>query len=244
MRKKDKTKINYMKSRAALLSMILVIFSLSQRAYASQNLTIEDGEEFTAEISKTDLNRVKLVGDRIRDIKINNAEIEYSQDNKLGELYFRPTPRAEAKPINLFILTEQGFTYKALLIPKSIPAEQIIIRNDAAVSNSDSDVSKSTKNPYEQQIIVLMKVMRTKNKLDGYQIKQERKYVDLGDLSMRRTHVYKGQNFIGEIFVLKNSTNQVLGLEEKMFFKNGVRAIKIENPNLLPDESTEILIVS
>lgn len=227
-----------------LSSIILFVINVSLDSYAAQNLSIEDGEEFTAEISRTDLNRIKLVGDRIRDIKINNSEIEYSQDNKLGELYFRPTARAESKPINLFILTEQGFTYKALLIPKSVPAEQIIIRNDSAVSNSDTDVSKSTKNPYEQQIISLMKAMRTKNKLDGYQIKQERKYVDLGDLSMRRTHVYKGQNFVGEIFVLKNSTNQVLSIDEKIFFKNGVRAVKIENSNLLPDESTEILIVS
>ncbi len=97
-----------------LSSVILFVINISFDSYAAQNLNIEDGEEFTAEISRTDLNRIKLVGDRIRDIKINNSEIEYSQDNKLGELYFRPTPTAEGKPNNLFIPPDHGFTHNEL----------------------------------------------------------------------------------------------------------------------------------
>ena len=100
------------------------------------------------------------------------------------------------------------------------------------------------KNSYEQQIISLMKAMREKKRLESYQVKSDKKYIDLGDLSMRRSSVYKGQNFIGEIFVLKNSTNQVLNLDEKIFFKNGVKAIKIEKSELLPEETTEIYIVN
>ena len=86
--------------------------------------------------------------------------------------------------------------------------------------------------------------MRLKTKLEGYVIKQERYYIDLGDIGMRRISTYKGQNFIGETFLLKNSTSRVIPVEEKMFFKNGVRAIKIEKQELLPDEVTEIFVVS
>ncbi|MSP34027.1 MAG: hypothetical protein EXR06_03890 [Rickettsiales bacterium] len=92
--------------------------------------------------------------------------------------------------------------------------------------------------------MALLKAMRAKSKLEGYQIRSEKKYVDLGDLEMKKITTYKGQNFIGEIFTIKNSTNQLLNLEEKFFFKNGVRAVKIGVQTLLPDESTEILIVS
>lgn len=222
--------------------LFFTIFALD--SFAAQIRSVEDGSEFSAEISKIDTNRIKVVGDRVRSVKSNAGELEVSVEERLGEIYVRPTSMAENKPLNLFIITEQNFTYKALLYPKSIPSEQIIIRNDDAVVNSDADVAKVTKNSYEQQIISLLKAMRSKKKLEGYQIKSEKKYVDLGDLEMKKITTYKGQNFIGEIFTFKNSSNQLLNLEEKIFFKNGVRAVKIENSSLLPDEVTEILIVS
>jgi conjugal transfer pilus assembly protein TraK len=211
---------------------------------AAQIRQMDDGDEQSAEISRQDINRIKLVGDRIRSAKFNSGELEISQDNNLGEMYLRPTKVAENKPLNLFIITEQNFTYKLLLYPKSIPSEQIIIKNDSVVANADSEVSKIAKNSYQQQIITLIKAMRTKTKLESYQISSSKKYIDLGDLELKRISTYKGQNFIGESFILVNDSNKIITLEEKMFFKNGVRAIKIENPTLLPKEITEIFIVS
>ncbi len=225
--------------------LFTIIFSLiSSSSFATQIRDMNDGDEATAEISRTDINRIKLAGDRIRSTKFNAGELEISQDDNLGEIYIRPTKFAENKPLNLFIITEQNFTYKFLLYPKSIPSEQIIIKNDSVVANSDAEVSKIAKNSYQQQIIALIKAMRTKTKLESYQITNSKKYIDLGDLELKRVSTYKGQSFIGESFILKNDSNKIITLEEKMFFKNGVRAIKIENPALLPDEVTEIFIVS
>jgi type-F conjugative transfer system secretin TraK len=216
----------------------------SDLALATQVKNVEDGEEFTAEISKTEINRIKVSGDRIRSIQNNEGELTISRDDKLGEIYIRTTSLTENKPLNLFIVTEQNFTYKALFYPKSIPSEQIIIKNESVVANSDAEVAKVTKNSYQTQIIALLKAMRLKTKLEGYVIRQERHYIDLGDIGMRRISTYKGQSFIGETFLLKNSTSRIIPVEEKMFFKNGVRAIKIEKQELLPDEATEIFVVS
>lgn len=227
-----------------LINCLIIYFIFCDFALATQTKDVEDGEEFTAEISKSDINRIKVSGDRIRTVQNNEGELNITRDTKLGEIYVRTAAFTENKPINLFIVTEQNFTYKAILYPKAIPSEQIIIKNDAVVMNSDSEVSKTTKNSYQQQIIALLKAMRLKVKPEGYQVKQEHQYIDLGDLGMRRVAVYKGQNFIGEVFTFKNSTSRVITLEEKMLFKNGVRAIKIEKDILLPDEVTEIFVVS
>jgi len=229
-----------------LLKSILILFFISTSAQAAQVKEVEDGDEFTAEISKLDINRVKVVGDRIRDVKINSGDLDISLDEKNGEVYIRAAHSAENKPINIFVITQQNFTYKGILYPRSIPSEQIILRNDSVpLGGGDVELVKvGGKNSYEQQIISLMKAMREKKRLESYQVKSDKKHIDLGDLSMRRSSVYKGQNFIGEIFVLKNSTNQVLNLDEKIFFKNGVKAIKIEKSDLLPEETTEIYIVN
>jgi type-F conjugative transfer system secretin TraK len=227
-----------------ILSFVAIFCLTISNLYASQIRQMDDGEEATADISKQDINRIKLSGDRIRSTKFNSGELEISQDDNLGEIYIRPTKFAEAKPLNLFIITEQNFTYKLLLYPKAIPSEQIIIKNDSVVANPDVEVSKIAKNSYQQQIIALIKAMRAKTKLESYQISNSKKYIDLGDLELKRISTYKGQNFIGESFILKNDSNQILNLEEKLFFKNGVRAIKIENEMLLPDQATEIFIVS
>lgn len=233
-------------TNSALLVNLAFLFGLltSDLALATQVKSVEDGEEFTAEISKSEINRIKVSGDRIRSIQNNEGELTISRDDKLGEIYIRTTAFTENKPLNLFIVTEQNFTYKALLYPKAIPSEQIIIKNENVVANSDAEVAKVTKNSYQTQIIALLKAMRLKTKIEGYAIKQERYYIDLGDIAMRRISTYKGQNFIGETFILKNSTSRVIPVEEKMFFKNGVRAIKIEKQELLPNEVTEIFVVS
>ncbi len=232
-----------MKHKLYLLTF-LASLTISSSSFAAQMKDMEDGDEAVAEISKSDINRIKLSGDRIRATNANAGEMEISKDNITGEIFIRATKYSENKPLNIFITSEQNFTYKLLLYPKAIPAEQIIIKNDAVVSHADEDVAKISKNSYQQQIIALLKAMRTKSKLEQYQISNLRKNIDLGDLTLKRTSTYKGQNFIGETFLLINDSNKVLELEEKMFFKNGVRAIKIENPMLLPDEATEIFIVS
>ncbi len=242
-----KIKLSIKDKLIAAFYIILIIaafyFQISS-AFAAQIRNMNDGDEATAQISKTDINRIKLSGDRIRSTKFTTGELEISQDENLGEIYLRPTKFAKNKPLNLFIITEQNFTYKFLLYPKSIPSEQIIIKNDSVVANSDAEVSNIAKNSYQQQIITLIKAMRAKTKLESYDITTSKKYIDLGDLELKRVSTYKGQSFIGESFILKNDSNQIITLEEKIFFKNGVRAIKIENPNLLPDEATEIFIVS
>jgi hypothetical protein len=70
--------------------------------------------------------------------------VSFDYDDKLGEINVRTTSLGENKPLNLFIVTGQNFTYKCLLYPKAIPSEQIIIKNEDVVSNSDAEVARKT----------------------------------------------------------------------------------------------------
>ena len=223
----------------------LIILSLifANEAMAIQNKEVNDGDEFNAVISRNDLNRIKVVNDKIRDIKSNNQELDLNVDEKNGEVYLRVASAYENKPINIFILTQQNQTYKGILYPKLIPAEQIILNNED-IGLANNYLNKiNNKNSYEKEILELMNAMRRGQKIENYQIKRNSKYIDLGDLSMKRSEIYKGVNMTGEVYIIKNSTKQILNLDEKFFYKNGVKAIKIEKRELLPNEQSQVFII-
>ena len=229
-----------MKIKSCLIILSLIF---ANEAMAIQNKEVNDGDEFNAVISRNDLNRIKVVNDKIRDIKSNNQELDLNVDEKNGEVYLRVASAYENKPINIFILTQQNQTYKGILYPKLIPAEQIILNNEN-IGLANNYLNKiNNKNSYEKEILELMNAMRRGQKIENYQIKRNSKYIDLGDLSMKRSEIYKGLNMTGEVYIIKNSTKQILNLDEKLFYKNGVKAIKIEKRELLPSEQSQVFII-
>ena len=229
-----------MKIKSCLIILSLIF---ANEAMAIQNKEVNDGDEFNAVISRNDLNRIKVVNDKIRDIKSNNQELDLNVDEKNGEVYLRVASAYENKPINIFILTQQNQTYKGILYPKLIPAEQIILNNEN-IGLANNYLNKiNNKNSYEKEILELMNAMRRGQKIENYQIKRNSKYIDLGDLSMKRSEIYKGVNMTGEVYIIKNSTKQILNLDEKFFYKNGVKAIKIEKRELLPNEQSQVFII-
>lgn len=64
-----------------ILNVFLLTVLFSTSSYANQIKEVEDGDEFEAQISKTDINRIKIVGDRIRNIKANPGELEVSRED-------------------------------------------------------------------------------------------------------------------------------------------------------------------
>lgn len=229
-----------MKIKSCLIILSLIF---ANEAMAIQNKEVNDGDEFNAVISRNDLNRIKVVNDKIRDIKSNNQELDLNVDEKNGEVYLRVASAYENKPINIFILTQQNQTYKGILYPKLIPSEQIILNNEN-IGLANNYLNKiNNKNSYEKEILELMNAMRRGQKIENYQIKRNSKYIDLGDLSMKRSEIYKGVNMTGEVYIIKNSTKQILNLDEKFFYKNGVKAIKIEKRELLPNEQSQVFII-
>ncbi len=229
------------------LTILLIIGLLSGSANAIQTIYVEGDSKFSASISAKEANRIKIENDRIKSIKANSGEVTISKEEKLGEVYVKPNRGLARKPINLFIITEKGYTYQALLLPKSIPSEQIILRNDSASLSANASPIFESKGSYRNKVIELLKAMRVRAKIEGYTMRKSKRYVDLGDIEIKRVLSYRPEdssNLSGEIFVFKNDTKQLIQLEEKMFFKDGVRAIKIEKSTLLPKETTEIFIVS
>lgn len=103
-----------------------------------------EAHEIKAIISKQELSRIIMPED-IEMINSIEGEIEYSvQDNNL---YVRANKYN--KPINLFIKTDDGITYKIILVVKDIAATQIFISKDHK-NNSNNEDKKN--DPYSKII--------------------------------------------------------------------------------------------
>lgn len=219
--------------------IIIFLLGFTGQASAAQYKKAQDGSEINAQISAKEISRVKVVGDRIKSVKKNDGEFNISADEQLGDIYIRPNNNAK-KPINLFVNTEQGNTYKLLLTVADIPAEQIFIEN-----NHEDILSINDSENYKQKIIKLYMAMQAREKYPDFKIKQRSKYLKLNDkINGNSQIIYEGKNINGEIYKIKNNSKEIYYLQERDFYQKNVIAVKLDNSHLAPNESGNLFIIS
>ena len=149
-----------------------------------------------ATISGIDLNRIKVISDRISSVRHNDGELEVLQDVSKGEIYVRTNA---TDPISLFITTEKDYTYQILLVPKKVPSEQIFIKNEEAILDSISEEVIGS-DSYKESISDLISAMRSEEELEGYtRIRKQ------GQSGRKKLLIsYEGEFYMGEVYRYKH----------------------------------------
>jgi len=213
-------------------------------ADATQIKLAADNAEVSGKLSVIDINRLSLVNDRIKSVKTNKYGYEFINDDASGDVYIKTTADNIGDPLNAFVISEKGFTYKILLAPADIPSEQIFIKNPAI---TDDESAKDNKEPlpYKQEIIKLIKEMGQGEIELGYKVKSVRTPVYQKDRSLRLTKrvIYKGTKYEGLIYELKNVSDEVKNISEDLFAKSGIRAVKLDKLSLEPKEVINVYTV-
>lgn len=223
------------------LKLIIFCLLLSKSAYALQLKEALDGSEIHANISAADLNRIRLKNDRIISAKVNLGDVNIDYEKTTGDIYLRLAKPRYKTTVNLFLISERGFTYKLLLTSKFIPSAQIILHNTEIVA----PITKAKKtDSFKQQIIRLYKAMSADQNLEGYKIEYQNKKKFLHKaLKARLVTTYSSGEFTGYVYEVKNLKKAELFLKEQQFFTPGVLAIKLDNFMLEKGESTKIFII-
>ena len=98
---------------------------------SAQEFTVKDSSEILGSISNMESNRLSLGGDRVSHvIRTDTSSYQIKNDPDTGDIFLLPN-RKTNKPQNLFISSEQGYTYKLILVPSAVPAQQILLHNPA-----------------------------------------------------------------------------------------------------------------
>lgn len=211
--------------------MILMALCLVNEAYAKQVVKVQDDGEIKVWVSSVELNRIKTVDDRIKNIRGNEGDIEWIADKEIGDLYIKPKV---LEATNIFITTEKGYTYKIMLQVHDMQAEQIFLKNeDAMIREASKD--KIRIGDEREEATVLIKEMRAGRKLIGYievESGKERKNQNKKSNSNRYIKevikIYKGENLICEKVQIKTNKRLAEKVREEEFFGEGVIAVSMD----------------
>ena len=233
--------------------LLLFIWFVSFNCF-SKDYYIENNGEIEVDISDSSLNKIKVFKDRIKDVRANYDELIIDVDKSSGDIYVKPVYTKEF--IDIYLKTENGFSYKLVLKPKNIRSQQIFLNiNDFILDKySNSKFLREEKEKlikdnqyfdfsedYKISAINLIRVMSNLSSVDGFNI-VERNYEELlsyKDFKVNWMFSYiKNDNsgISGEVAEIKNISNKTIEINETMFFKNGIRAIRLEKFKLEPKE--------
>lgn len=214
-------------------------------SFAAQIKEVVDGSELVFNISNKDLNRIKIINDKILNIKHAEDELIISSIDELGESYIR-SARSDTELIAIYIITEKGHTYKLLLKPKSIPSTQIILKNSEISPTLNNNLDIAVDNSEKIDILNLLKLMA------GSNLKIDKNYVlssstgiffQSKEIEVKKFMLYQSDNLTGLVLKLKNKTSEEIRIAEKTFYREGVKAIMMETNKLNPKSEIIVYIV-
>lgn len=232
------------------MTKLTLIFTLiftfySHILFGAQIKEVVDGSELALHISNRDLNRIKVIGDKILSLKYPNDDLTLSAVDELGEVYIRPS-RNDVEKIAVFVITEKGYTYKLTLLPKNISSTQIILKNNSLNSPLKEKQEIALDTTEKNEVLELIKFMRTNTLSENSKYKIQSisgTWFKSKKIIAKKALIYQGEAFTGLVLTLKNKVNDTLHISEKTFFKKGVRAVSLETNTLDPKSEINLYIV-
>lgn len=202
-------------------------------ALAEQNFSVGNNATIVAIASKQEITRINFGGERVAALHYIGNEFHY--DINESDIYLKVF--AQDKPINFFVRTENGKTYKFILDVKDIPATQIFVGKQHNKKHTRSKRASL----FRQNISQLVRVLKIEEPYLGFDFKRQGTKSKKGHMLMHSVLTASGKGLIGEKIVLSNISNEELNISNHDFIEPGIAAIYLGKNNLLPNEKTILI---
>lgn len=221
------------------LVIILSLFFVTQ-SYASssvQVLNFKDGGSDMVEVSSREVNIIRLPSS---DTKIvTNApyiDIKIMGENALLQF------SGEPQPASLVLLSKRG-VYSVTVIPRGIPSATIVVKDDQA--DKAESYNWEVSHAYVDALKELIKAMYNRIPPDGYKVEKINKQVTpLWDkTSLKHIERYYGASLIGDVYELRNLSNDPMTVKPNEFYSEGILAVSVDTETLEKGKSTFVYIV-
>jgi type-F conjugative transfer system secretin TraK len=210
-----------------------MIFSLITNA--AQYKDVNNMQTMTVDLSIKDPNIISVKNDRIKQYSSVKGAIAASIDTESGILNLKPTIMYYEKPFSMIIFTEKGQRYTLISNPKNIPAQDIVLANNALVDQTkESNITYT----YEAELANLIKAMIKQQDIDGF--KKDLLNHETNEENTTLESRYVGNKVSGEVLVFKNNKDKPQKIIEEQFYSPKVLAVSLSNALLNPNAITKV----
>ena len=224
-----------------IIRYIIYIITLSfNQAYAKdlQKFSVRNNDTVLAIISKRELSRFIFKGDKVKQIFSIGGELHYEILNE--NLYIKPSIQ---KPINFFVNTENGNTYKIIATQADIPATQIFISSNTRNKSCQIKQPHTGESVYSEKIVKIIKIVNSKDETAGYKVKTIGKpYKQTNGLRGYFDSEWRGDGLIAEKHFLFNNSDKPLTINKHSYLDQ-VEAIYIDREVVKPGSSAILIKV-
>lgn len=225
-----------------LIVLLALISCFSSSVFA---VVIKDGETQAVHISLNEINRLRIKDARIENVRGPANQVVIETDEERGEIYLRAV---NEKTFSLFVSGDNGETYTLLLIPKKIPAANIVLNPASGASALPLVDIKNTADPFLLRIKKLARVMSSDSSL-FHNVKINHDVIKTKALEITKVKIWPSTpgHLKGEQFVVKNYSNEPVLIRENEF-KNlvgmsNVVALAVKKHFLEPQENTDVFVI-
>jgi conjugal transfer pilus assembly protein TraK len=238
-----------------MMKQITMIVSLSlflSIAEGAQIKTVRNYDEIFIKASIKEPNSIMLEEDRIQQIKApGNTLVDACNgkanckliDDSTGILTFMPSALYQTRTFTINLLTEKGFFYNVRVEPKPIPSQTIVFKS---YKNPVIRAHAPSTSGYEKTMVGLLRALVNGHLPEGFTqtIPSKSSVYKAQRTQLKRLLVVKGNHLTGEIFELKNLTNQPMDVQESWFNWSGTKGIALAKTRLSAFESTRLYRIS
>ncbi len=224
---------------------IITILLISNRVHALRQLPLIDHQKSVVEISNSEMTRIALKEDRIKQIFGVESDLTVEVDEVTGQIFLRPMGSIHRDHINLTIITEKGLTHDLKLIPKAKEADTILFYQALEEPATHEVTSRASR---INQIADLIRQMSEQTNssvgCSQHPLKLNSSKRDYGpDLHVELIEVVSQGSWEGLIYTIRNISSAQQYLHLECLAQKGDRALALLNNSLAPKEVTRLLVV-
>lgn len=194
-------------------------------------------EVVTAVISRHEPNLIKIEGRKIKRITGAEGLFAVTPETDTGAAWLKPT--SDRRLMSAFITDEEGQHYRLLLKVEDIPAETIIIKGKTnKIASALTKANNRNAPRYEDIINAILALFNGQGNRVNKVIPlwKGTRFELVQELDLRGLR--------GEAYLLTNTSEKQIVMDEREFYRRGVLSVSIENPILEAGQSTNVYIIS
>lgn len=221
-----------------IICILTLSFSQVVCAKDLQKFFVRNNDTVLAIISERELSRFVFKGDKVKQIFSIGGELHYEILDE--NLYIKPSVQ---KPVNFFVNTESGNTYKIIATPKDIPATQVFISGIACNKYARVKQPLTGESVYSEKIAKIIKVVNSEDETVGYKVKSiGTSYKQPNGLSRYFDSEWWGDGLIAEKHFLFNDSDNPITIDRHSYLREA-EAVYVDREVIKPGSGAILIKV-